>query len=235
MTTYHVIMIILLKQYRIRVCIIALLSLQYSLNVQAQSVDSSVSPVAVKPQGTEEYQPSKCLSAFAIGLSLSSGDASFGRETVMLFGEYANRIYSVSSISIGIHYNSYLLNLPTTLALYNPKAIASSWIVDASYVHFLRQPFQGCRVGIGMAGRLLSIIQTSLYLPQSVIKADYSERWQMGTVMTLDYQIVQSSEMIAGIRGQLHVFLPPFGVREVHGFSFRYGNLSLGLFLQTLW
>jgi hypothetical protein len=169
--------------------------------------------------------------------SFAGGTSTLGRGSLMLTTFYSYTVSPSLDVEGALHYVGMAERWGaeprgSQISAYQ----GSSWTGD---ITVLWKPFSGggqrFHVGVGpsLQWQAIGIPSTTLFgNGQSLYQIRHSEQSMLGGNFKIEYCIPVSGTFDVGMRGQIHLFLPPF---SGSGISHSDGQASIGLFLRGNW
>jgi hypothetical protein len=249
------------KNFRIALSVYAACSLSAALFLSlsnaplyAQASDSTTKTTLPKSTEPAQIQAPMPVDYFAFGLGYGLGDASFDRATIMVSTAYSHRFSSLWGIEIAGHYlgRTFINNFGGNIAasgqqdsftgdasmMFRPFGVAEDLAAQTTTT-----PSGKFSLGIGPSVRVRSL---SLYSSVSVFQSQplitsYPNTVSIGGHFKAEYAFPLSNSSELGLRGQIHLFAPPFVPQgqqpelittRIPFFQGGGGSVSLGGFLR---
>jgi hypothetical protein len=197
-------------------------------------------PTAFPPQEVHSPQPvqTKALNSLGFGIWFSAGDASAGREVLMLATRYSRRISSFLEAEIALQYQSTSVALSNS---FNFRFTSVAWNSDVSLLALPFQSLQNLRAGIGVSVQRqvgnYTVTQTSVSsmgLMQTVRLTEYQQALSMGASCMIDYSIFTTKQIEVSLRGRAYIYgMPISGEINQIPRGTPGGGLSLDVFIRA--
>lgn len=178
------------------------------------------------------------LNSLGFGIGMITGDASSGRETLLLATRCSRKISTVSEIEFALHYHS------TAVALFNSfdfRFAAITWNSDVSLFTVPFPSWQNFRIGGGLSVRRhigsYTVNQTTISSSgamQTIRLIEYQQALSAGASCKLDYILFTSSQLEATIRAQGYIYgMPISGEINQVPRGTPSGAVSIDMFIKT--
>lgn len=173
--------------------------------------------------------------ALGFGVGVITGDASLGREVLLLTTQYNYRLSSVSELEVSLSYQSTAIILSP-----QPVPILFTNVTWNGDISVLTHPFAGWynfRMGGGISIRRqvgnFNLTQTTVFpngQTQTIRTIEYQQALEAGASLKIDYLLYTNSSLEVSLRGQANVYaVPVSGERNQTPQSTPGGAVSIGL------
>lgn len=212
----------------------------FGITTEVFSQVSSLPAAHYEPQEDEEIVvlpiPHRSTShALGFGVGVITGDASLGREVLLLTTQYNYRLSPISEIELSVSYQSTAIILSP-----QPRPVLFTNVTWNGDISVLTHPFAGWynfRIGGGISIRRqvgnFNMTQTTVFpngQTQTIRTIEYQQALEAGASLKIDYLLYSNSSSEVSLRGQANAYAVPIsGERNQTPQSTAGGAVSIEL------
>jgi len=190
----------------------------FGITTEVFSQVSSLPAAHYEPQEDEEIVntiPQRSTNhGLGFGVGVITGDASLGREVLLLTTQYSHRLSLVSELEFSVSYQSTAIILSP-----QPRPVLFTNVTWNGDISVLTHPFAGwynLRLGGGISIRRqvgnFNMTQTTVFpngQTQTVRAVKYQQALEAGASLKIDYLIYSNASSEVSLRGQAHAYAVP--------------------------